>query len=100
MIVRAKPGDILEIDWRDSYTSTAWVNKFEVIEMHDADEVKCKTVGYLLKTDKHFTTVAQSIATHNDDVDNTMTIPTGMIYHYEKLKGAIANGGSASKGSN
>ena len=87
MIVNAKPGDIVEVEWRDSYSSTVWQSEEDIIRMHDADEVRCSTVGYIVKVDKNFATFVQSMARHNGELCNTMTIPTTMIYKVRKLGG-------------
>ena len=87
LIVNAKPGEVVEVEWRDSFSSTVWQAREEILAMHDADEVRCSTVGYIVKADKNFVTFSQSFAKHNGEICNTMTVPTPMIYKVRKLKG-------------
>ena len=100
MVINLKPGDVVRVDWRDSYGTTGWIDKRELHEIHDCDEVKIQTVGYVIKADKNFVSVAQSLSEHNDDIHNTMTIPSAMIFKTRTLvKGVSAVGGKAGKGS-
>lgn len=83
--VGAKPGEVVEIEWCDSFSSTGWATKAEVMDMATSKDVICKTVGYLFHHNKDYITVLQSVALHNGDGENTMTIPRGLIKKLKKI---------------
>lgn len=67
---------IVEIDWVDSYHDSDWVSRHYARKNHGVS--KCKTTGYLLKSNFREVTVFQSKA-DNGHITDMMSIPRKAI---------------------
>jgi hypothetical protein len=77
--INSRKGEVVEVEWTDSYGSTGWMSSDDILDMATCGEVIVKTVGYLFHKDAKFVTLVQSHAMHNDDGHNTMTIPRSFV---------------------
>ena len=67
---------IVEVDWLDATSRGRWKSVDE--QRKETVPTVCRTVGYLLVSDRHRVSVAQSQGTGGDATD-TITIPRGMV---------------------
>lgn len=68
------------VTWRDAVHSFGWQDN----EEPEFDEDTCKSVGWLLKRDKKFVTLAQTVGMDNANAQ-LIQIPSGMIEKVEEL---------------
>lgn len=79
------PYPLVEVVWDDaSSNSETWVTSKDI-----AEPEQVITIGYLVKNEKKFVTVAGSVpneALEEDHIGNTMTIPRGMIVSMREIR--------------
>ena len=76
MIVKDKIDRIVSIEWEDSYHDSEWLGRETARER--CRPAKCKTVGYLLKSNFREVTVFQS-KSDSGHITDTMSIPKKVI---------------------
>ena len=77
-------GDVLVVDWIDSIISSPWQDRKEFLEEGKEAGV-CRTVGFLLKDEDGWLTLAQSW-TKDDSVAGKMIIPQVAITRVQRLE--------------
>jgi len=79
---------IVEVEWVDSVGTGGWRGRDERIASTLIQDMDHRTAGYLLKIDKAFIIVAQSVGDHNPTVADTIQIPRRAIKRIVKIKRA------------
>ena len=74
-----KPGDIVELIWKDSTASSHWQD----IDA-DAEPSRIITVGYVLKVDKDVVVLTHSVS-DNDNRMGYLTIPKSVISKIKQI---------------
>lgn len=75
---------IAEVIWKDSSTTHNWNSRAD--RARDADVANCRSVGYLLKSDKKAISLTESCDDDNDNVGCTTTIPKLAVVKVKILK--------------
>jgi len=79
-----KRGDLIEIVWSDSISSSkAWMSEEEAKEWID-DDVELRTVGFFFFRSRKSITVYQSC--HGDRVGGVWQIPIGCVRNIRRLR--------------
>lgn len=73
---------IVEIEWEDAYHNAGWTWKSRARK--EDGIARCRTVGYLLKSNFREVTVYQS-SSDSDNIDSTMSIPKKCIKNLRYL---------------
>ena len=78
--VRPKKYDKVEILWVDSESATGWSEMDIILDNYNIDgNLLVRSVGYLVKENKLFCTLVQSLDEKNNNIDNYITIPVCSI---------------------
>ena len=84
-MAKSRKYPLYEITWRDASCSNGW-KPFDKITDHDLCHYEVKTVGYLVRENKDYYLLAQSMSNH-DNVDNRFQIPKKWIVRKKRIKG-------------
>ena len=79
---------IVEVEWVDSVGSVGWRGRDERIASTLTEDMDHRTAGYLLKVNKNYVIVAQSVGDYNPTVADTIQIPRRAIKRIVKIKRA------------
>ena len=77
---------LYEISWRDASSASGW-KKLAAITDEDLCHYEVKTVGYLVRENKDYYLLAQSMSNYQN-VDNRFQIPKKWITKVKKIKGS------------
>ena len=74
---------IVEVEWVDSVSEGGWRKPAAYLE-HIAPD-RCRTVGYLLKSNRTLVTVFQSLSDNTGNVTDSITIPRAAVKSMKRL---------------
>ena len=80
-------GSVVEVFWEDANSYNKWHDLKELSRDHHV--ASCKTIGYLLKSDKREILLVSTQTPENDaDGTGTMAIPRGCVTHIKVIRKA------------
>ena len=81
---RRKAGQrMVEVEWADAATQHGWGDPAE----HAARPVPmCRTLGYLIRSDRSGVYVSGTICTNDNGVADTTRIPRGMVLRVRRVR--------------
>jgi hypothetical protein len=85
--VKARPGDLVAVSWRDAVSITRGWESAEVY-LRSSKVAPCRTVGYLLSRRGRAVVVALTVDLQQSHVLNGQSIPRGMVSSIRVLRRA------------
>ena len=76
---------LLEIHWLDASSSNGWKDVDKITDK-DLDHFEVKTVGYLVRENKHYWLLAQAMSSYGS-VSNRFQIPKKWVKKVTRIKG-------------
>lgn len=78
-------GDLIEIDWVDSYSIEGWISKDTDIGVNEEHPHSCTTVGYVLVDRKKWITTTASTS-NGGNIHGCLSIPKVAVTQVRVLK--------------
>lgn len=74
---------VIEVEWIDIQSDSAWTTE---IKAQTAKAPKCKSVGYVINSDKEILRISHTIQVSQDKDRDVTVIPWGCIRKMRKIK--------------
>ena len=84
-MVDFKVGDLIEIDWVDSYSLEGWMSRDSDIGVNDKSPHLCKTVGYVFVERKDWITTTASTS-NGGNIHGCLSIPKVAVTKVKVLR--------------
>lgn len=81
--MQSKKLPIVEVEWYDAHSLGAWRARQAYLD--EAKTAECRSVGYLLKSNRDGVTLLQSLHPAEDKMTDSITIPRGTVKSVRRL---------------
>jgi len=78
---------VVHVSWIDASVHTNWANQAEFDDF-SAKDFEVETIGFLVRKDKKYHIIAQSVSDH---LSNLTKVPTGMISNVRVIESFVTD---------